>query len=246
MRQAGCLPILIVTGLATFFLGPAGLMFGPIIYLLFSGRIDRLRHIRGGSHYGHQQTVTPPPILVLFAAVMKADGRIMRSELDYVRDFLVRSLGPGGAQRALIQLRDLLKQRLPLAQACMQLRMTHTYAQRQAIMTMLFELAQVDGNMDTRERNLLAQIANALGVENAEYSRMYDTFHAQEVDYYTQLGLTQEATNEEVRQAYRQLAMKWHPDRYSHQGEEAAKKASEEFKKINQAYEKIRKQRGMK
>lgn len=51
------------------------------------------------------------------------------------------------------------------------------------------------------------------------------------MNHYQVLGLTNNATDEEIKKAYRKLAMKHHPDR------NAGKKSSEEeFKKINEAY----------
>jgi curved DNA-binding protein len=51
-------------------------------------------------------------------------------------------------------------------------------------------------------------------------------------DYYQILGVPRNASNEDVKKAYRKLAMQYHPDR--NQGKE--KWANEKFKEINEAY----------
>ncbi|MEA3507165.1 MAG: molecular chaperone DnaJ [Elusimicrobiota bacterium] len=51
-------------------------------------------------------------------------------------------------------------------------------------------------------------------------------------DYYDILGVSKDASQEEIKKAYRKLALKYHPDR--NKGEE---KAQEKFKEINHAYE---------
>lgn len=60
-------------------------------------------------------------------------------------------------------------------------------------------------------------------------------------DPYSVLGITPEATDEEVKQAYRSLARKYHPDNY--QDNPLADLAEEKMKEINEAYEVITKMR---
>ena len=50
-------------------------------------------------------------------------------------------------------------------------------------------------------------------------------------DYYDTLGVTRNASNEDIKKAFRRLAMKYHPDRNKDDGAEAR------FKEIGEAYE---------
>src|SRR5436309_14240839 len=54
-------------------------------------------------------------------------------------------------------------------------------------------------------------------------------------DYYEVLGLNRDASEEDIKKAYRRLAMKWHPDRNPHN-----RKAEEHFKEAKEAYEVLR------
>ena len=65
-------------------------------------------------------------------------------------------------------------------------------------------------------------------------------------DCYKILEVSPDASDEEVKKAYRAAALKYHPDRVSHLGEDMRKKAEETFAKVNQAYDKIKAARGMK
>ena len=54
-------------------------------------------------------------------------------------------------------------------------------------------------------------------------------------DYYATLGVPRTASDEEIKQAYRKLAMRFHPDRNN-----GSKQAEERFKEITEAYDVLR------
>ena len=56
-------------------------------------------------------------------------------------------------------------------------------------------------------------------------------------DFYEVLGIQKNATPEEIKKAYKKLAVKWHPDRWGDKSEEEQKKAEENFKEVAEAYE---------
>lgn len=79
----------------------------------------------------------------------------------------------------------------------------------------------------------------------SSYSTSYTTSSELE-NAYKILEITSSATNEEVKRAYKSIIFRWHPDRFSTQGEEAVRNATDTTKIINQAYDTICKARGMK
>jgi DnaJ like chaperone protein len=62
---------------------------------------------------------------------------------------------------------------------------------------------------------------------------------------YRILEIEPSATDEEVKKAYRKMAIKYHPDKVATLGEDVQKAAEEKFKAISQAYEAICKERGI-
>jgi DnaJ like chaperone protein len=62
---------------------------------------------------------------------------------------------------------------------------------------------------------------------------------------YSVLEISHSATDDEVRSAYRRMAMKYHPDKVATLGPEVQKAAEEKFRKIQEAYETIKKERGL-
>lgn len=53
------------------------------------------------------------------------------------------------------------------------------------------------------------------------------------MDYYKVLGLDRNASETDIKSAYRKLALKWHPDKHQHHSKE---EASNKFKSISEAY----------
>ncbi|MBQ0029641.1 MAG: DnaJ domain-containing protein [Bacteroidales bacterium] len=88
------------------------------------------------------------------------------------------------------------------------------------------------------------------GNQGSSYQRSNNnsntTYHTESTDWaYTQLGITKAATDEDVKKAYRSMAKKFHPDRVANLGEAVVKEANIRFRKINEAYETIKKERGI-
>ena len=184
-------------------------------------------------------------LLVLVAAVMKADGKVLKSELDYVKQFFVRSFGESSAQEAIRMLRDLLNQNIPVADVCRQIQKNMDYSSRLQLLHFLFGIAQADGKVDTSELNMIEMIARNMGISAKDLDSIKSMFVKNtDVDYKI-LELESTATDEEIKKAYRKMAMKYHPDKVSYLGEDFQKAANEKFQKVNEAYENIKKERNM-
>ncbi|MCK7532505.1 MAG: DnaJ domain-containing protein [Marinilabiliales bacterium] len=86
---------------------------------------------------------------------------------------------------------------------------------------------------------------DTLGISSSDFLSIKNMFIPETDSSYKILEIEPSATNEEVKKAYRKMAMKYHPDKVSHLGEDFRKTADEKFKKVNEAYEKIKKERNM-
>ncbi|MGB0886554.1 MAG: TerB family tellurite resistance protein [Vicingaceae bacterium] len=185
-------------------------------------------------------------LLVLVAAVMKADGKILKSELEYVRRFFNKQFGSEKTKQHLLVLRELLKKDIPIQDVCLQIKTYTMYPARLQLMHLLFGVAAVDDHLDESELRVIQQIAAYLGIRQADYASIKAMF-VKEVDGdYKILEIDKNATNEEVKKAYRKMAVKYHPDKVSHMGEEYKESAKQKFQKMKDAYDTIKKQRGMK
>lgn len=185
-------------------------------------------------------------LLVLSAAVMKADGKVLKSELDYVKEFFTRQFGEAKAQEQLLLLRGILKQPLQLRQVCVQIRMNMQHPLRLQLIHYVFGLAQADGTLDTSELRVIENIARDLGISQKDFDSIRAMFKSDTLSAYQVLEISENASEDEVKKAYRKMAIKYHPDKLISLGPDIQKAAKEKFLKVQEAYETIKKQRGIK
>ncbi len=184
-------------------------------------------------------------LLVLIAGVMKADKSVVKSELNYVKQYLIKAFGEEETSEMLLLLRDLLKQDIPLEKVSQQIKIKMNYASRLELYYLLYGIAYADGSIEPAEIETLEKIAFAIGITSIDAKSVKSMFFKPSDWAYETLGVTRTTSNEDIKKAYRQLAFKNHPDKVAYLGEEIRNKANEKFTLINQAYEIIRKEKGI-
>lgn len=184
-------------------------------------------------------------LLVFSSAVMKADGKVMKSELDYVREFLQRSFGPDAAVEATKYLRDLLEKDVEIGKVGEQIRRHMTYEARIQLLHYLTGIARADGVVTHAELVVLREIALSLAIPARESNAIFAMFDNGIEAAYKILEVSPEATDSQVKKAYKYLAVKHHPDKVSHLGADVQRAAEERFKNVAEAFEKIKKERGI-
>ncbi len=223
--------------------GPIGGIFGFFIGSALDGS-SKTRHQGTGTMSNRTTTGGyVMSLLVLVAAVMKADGKILKSELDYVKKFLVQNFGADSATEAIKILQDLLKQTIPVTDVCLQIQSNMNYSSRLQLMHFLFGIAQADGHVDKSELQLIVHICKTMGISDADINSIKAMFVKDTDSAYKILEIETTATNDELKTAYRRMAMKYHPDKVSYLGEDFQKAAKEKFQKVNEAYETIKAER---
>ncbi len=184
-------------------------------------------------------------LLVLIAAVMKADGRVMKSELDYVKRYFTTRFGEDTASEAVVMLRDILKQEIPLRDVTHQLSQKLDYSYRLEMLHFLFGIASADGTVSDSENNVIQRISGYMSITDSDFQSIRAMFVSQTDASYKILEIEPTVSDEDVKKAFRRMAMKYHPDKVSHLGEDFKKVAHEKFRKVQEAYDQIKKQRGI-
>ncbi len=235
----------ITGGLGWAFFGPIGGILGFVVGSMLDGNTT----LQSGQNYQPGQQTTQGgyvmSLLVLVAAVMKADGKVLKSELDYTKQFFVRSFGTAAAGEAIKILRDLLNQNIPVTDVSIQIRNNMDMPSRLQLLHFLFGIAAADGQVHESEHKLIAHIAQTMGIGEKDYQSIESMFVANTDAAYKILEVEPTATDDELKKAYRSMAVKYHPDKVHYLGEDVQNAAKEKFQKVNEAWEIIKKQRGI-
>ena len=179
-------------------------------------------------------------VLVLLAKVMKADGKLLKSELDYVKNFLIQQFGVLQAKELMMVFKDILDQEYPLRDVCRQIQRSMDHPSRLELIHILYGLSAADGDVHEKEVQVIQAIANYLNINKNDYESIKATFAKDKNAPYRILEIDASANKEEVKKAFRKMANKYHPDKVSHLGKEMQDLAEEKFKAVNDAYQQIK------
>ena len=184
-------------------------------------------------------------VLVLFAKVMKADGKLLKSELDYVKQFLKRQFGIKQTKDLMLVFKDILEQEYPLRDVCRQIQRSMDHPSRLELIHILYGLSQSDGHVHPSEIRIIQTIANYLNISNNDYASIKAMFAKDENAAYRILEIDPSTSDKKVKEAYRKMANKYHPDKVAHLGQKMQTVAEEKFKSVNDAYQQIKKDRNL-
>ncbi|CDA54964.1 dnaJ domain protein [Prevotella sp. CAG:604] len=247
--------------------GPLGALAGFALGALFDKGLDSVNEDSGNQQaYAHsnrsyegQRNSFMFSLLVLTSYIIKADGRVMHSEMELVRRFLSQNFGEQAKQQGEEILLKLFEQQKRLGMAeyrtviqdsCHQIRANMAYEQRLQLLNFLVMIAQADAVVSPEEIVALKEVAIHMGLSVEDVIQMLNLRSGSSAtnsldDAYKVLGIAPSATNDEVKAAYRKMALKHHPDKVAALGEDVRKAAEKKFQEINDAKEKIFKARGL-
>ena len=217
------------------FAGP----IGGILGVIFAGSSDKSYKQVAQSQAGDFMV----SLLVLFGKVMKADGKLLKSELDYVKSFLKRNLNRQQSQVFIKMFQEILKQEYSTAEVCKQIQKSMDHPSRLELLHVLFGLSASDGEIHPEEVRVIHTIAGYINISNKDYESIKAIFIKDIDSAYKILEIDASASDRQVKKAYRKMAVKYHPDKVAHLGKEIQKTATEKFKAVNDAYTEIKKQR---
>ena len=242
-----------------WFLGLLGMVYfrwpGAILGFVIGSVIDNMNagktYNRGGSIFGRMATQNIPAefelkLLALASVVIKADGKVDQSELDYVRRYFVQAYGKERANTTFRLFNDQIKKSgVSAVNLAQELKAYLRYESRLQVLHFLFSVAKADGLVSESEVKQLEIIARAFGLNLNDFNSIKAMFFDQPDRAYEILEVPKTATDTEIKKAYRTMVKKYHPDKLQDMDEAYRKGAEEKFRAVQEAYERIQKERGL-
>jgi len=237
--------------------GPIGAAIGFALGSFVNGfnldefKQEQLDYQRNGQNQGRNQQRNTQSgdfemsLLVLASIVIKADGKVDRRELDFVRNHFVSMYGKERANSAFKVFNSIIKKEISVRQVCIQIRQNMAHASRLQLIHFLFGIAKADNFVTTSEVDEIHKIAGYLYINQQDYESIKAMFYDASDNAYKILEITKAASDNDVKKAYRKMAKKYHPDKLQNIGVEHLKGAKEKFQSIQSAYEKIKSERGL-
>lgn len=235
-------------------MGPIGALLGFWFGAAVDGYIGRARQLSDDNettasrrYYSadEQRNSFLVSLLVLSAAVIKADGKTLQAELDYVKEFVRKNFGDAAVPEAMRMMQEFTRQQVNIYQVGPQIARYMNYSQRLQLFHYLTQIALADGEFHKSEKGVLEAIGATIGLSQGDINSVISMFYKETNSAYTVLGISPTASDDEVRTAYRRMAMKNHPDKVATLGPDVQKAAAEKFRQVQEAYETIKKERGI-
>lgn len=209
-------------------------------------------------------------LIVVSATVLKADGKILKSELDFVKKYFIKNFGEEVAKEKIKVLGEVIKQEIPIDDVARQIKYNMRIAEKRLLLQYTFGIAAADGEIHPKELEMIQRISNGIGINQFEFRSMVAMFtqqynhqqrhysgggyHQQRskkqsgpslANCYRTLGVESNISDNELKKTYRKLAIKFHPDKVAHLGEDHVQTAEDKFQKVQQAYDLIKENRNL-
>ena len=239
-----------------------GIFIGGLIDSICDGSEDNSYYDNNSGTNQGQRNSFLFSMLVLASYIIRADGKVMHSEMEFVRNVLRQNFGESAAQQGnqiMLKLFDQFKEwnaqgadvtKKKIREICIQISRNLNHSERLQLLSFLVEIAKADGSVPSAEVTILYELAQNLGLPTSEVDSMLNMSYGGSSqgtleEAYKILGVSPDATDDELKRAYRKLALEHHPDRVSSLGEDVKRAAEKKFQEINAAKEKIWQARGM-
>jgi DnaJ like chaperone protein len=176
--------------------------------------------------------------MIIAAAILKSENTNQEKAMDYIQRFLKDQYGEKKAEEYLNMLHKTQKQEWDIRKITQQLRTKNNYETRLQLLHFLFGISNADALIQDKEMALL----KIIGIHESLMSNFMSDLDKS----YKELKIKPDADDQEIKEAYRNLANIYHPDKIADFNTSLSSFAKEKFQKVQLAYNRIRTEKGFK
>ena len=237
--------------------GPIGAVAGAAFGHTF---VDKKEDLYLSSRPGTRETLSSneESQLVFFTAafsmlakISKADGKVTENEISAIETFMKRDLQLdfNGQQTAIKIFRQAVNSLESFDAFAMQFYSVFRTQPNilELMMDVMLRVSTADGDISKEEETMLLSATRIFKYSTSDYTRLKSKYVKETNKFYAVLKCDETASNEEIKKQYRKLATEYHPDKIQAKGlpEEFIKFANDKFQEIQEAYDGIKKERGI-
>jgi DnaJ like chaperone protein len=177
-------------------------------------------------------------LLALSALIIKADGRVEKKELDFVRNFFISQYGKERSDSIFKTFNTEIKKETQHLNQLTRVFVQQTpYETRLQILHFLFGIANADGHVSDLEVQKLSEVASGMRLRLPDFESIKAMFVKNTDNAYKILEVAADASQDQIKNAYRKMVKKYHPDKLRGQDPAMIKGAEEKFREVQKAYE---------
>jgi DnaJ like chaperone protein len=264
-QPPGCGGCLLIVLLIVFVSGGAPALINMMGFLIFSGLAGILLFValfwgfsywmqRQVSTYESSQTESHNRFVWLLVHILvkisQLDGHVSRDEVQTIQQFFQQNLRYNQTQMSWVKnlIKDATSSTETLESLLEEFRSTFAYEPRLILLELIYQIVYTKDPVPENELASARKIATFLEISEYDHRTIEAKYRYQRqrsandslesaARYYATLGLENGADMNTIKKAYRQLSMKYHPDKVSHLGDEFKAVAEEKMKELNAAYE---------
>ena len=238
--------------------GPLGAVLGATFghaydqNVEFEGRLEG-RRAAGSLSSGEQSQATFfVASFSMLAKVAQADGEISKEEIDSIERFMLEDLRLDPRSRQAAMNIFYTATRSPETFEGFAEQFYRQFQQQPQLLDLmvdiLFRVSLADGRMSNGEEQLIVTAAKIFQFSETQYSSIKKRYITDSERFYAVLGCRSDDSDETIKSAYRKLVREYHPDTIASKGlpDEFTTFANEKFREIQEAYEAVKKARGIK
>ncbi len=187
----------------------------------------------------------------MLAKLAQVDGRVSEEEMDSIEHFMVHDLQLNQQSRGVaITIFNTALQSPGTFQDFTRQFYDHFRFQPQLLDLMVDIMLRVsiaDGVLSDSEEQLIQSAVHTFNLSDSQYSAIRSRYVSDVDKYYAILGCSRSDSDDQIKGRYRKLVQEYHPDKIASKGlpEEFTRLAEEKFREIQQAYDAVKKERGI-